>query len=78
MSDLQEIESVADSIREGVGAIISDLSVVGGQLVAIVDKEDIAKLLVFLRDDVNCQFKQLMDVCGVDYPERPKRFEVVY
>ena len=78
MSDLQEIESVAESIRDGMGAIVKDLSVVGDQLVAIVEKEDIAKLLVFLRDDVNCQFKQLMDICGVDYPERPQRFEVVY
>ena len=78
MSDLQEIESVAESIRDGMGAIVKDLSVVGDQLVAIVEKEDIAKFLVFLRDDVNCQFKQLMDICGVDYPERPQRFEVVY
>ena len=78
MSDLQEIESVADSIRDGIGAIVQDLSVVGDQLVAIVETEDIAKLLVFLRDDVNCQFKQLMDICGVDYPERRQRFEVVY
>ena len=78
MSDLQEIESVAESIRDGMGAIVTDLSIVGDKLVAIVDREDIAKLLVFLRDDVNCQFKQLMDICGVDYPERPKRFEVVY
>ena len=78
MSDLQEIESVAESIRDGIGAIVKDLSIVKDQLVAIVEKEDIAKLLVFLRDDVNCQFKQLMDICGVDYPERPQRFEVVY
>ena len=78
MSDLQEIESVAESIRDGIGAIVKDLSIVGDQLVAIVEKEDIAKLLVFLREDVNCQFKQLMDICGVDYPERPQRFEVVY
>ena len=78
MSDLQEIESVAESIRDGIGAIVKDLSIVGDQLVAIVEKEDIAKLLIFLRDDVNCQFKQLMDICGVDYPERPQRFEVVY
>ena len=78
MSDLQEIESVAESIRDGMGAIVTDLSIVGDQLVAIVEKEDIAKFLVFLRDDVNCQFKQLMDICGVDYPERPQRFEVVY
>ena len=78
MSDLQEIESVAESIRDGMGAIVKDLYIVGDQLVAIVEKEDIAKLLVFLRDDVNCQFKQLMDICGVDYPERHQRFEVVY
>ena len=78
MSDLQEIESVAESIRDGMGAIVTDLSIVGDKLVAIAEKEDIAKLLVFLRDDVNCQFKQLMDICGVDYPERPQRFEVVY
>ena len=78
MSDLQEIESVAESIRDGMVAIVKDLSIVGDKLVAIVDREDIAKLLVFLRDDVNCQFKQLMDICGVDYPERPQRFEVVY
>ena len=78
MSDLHEIESVAESIRDGIGAIVKDLSIVGDQLVAIVEKEDITKLLIFLRDDVNCQFKQLMDICGVDYPERPQRFEVVY
>ena len=78
MSDLQEIEGVAESIRDGIGAIVKDLSIVGDELVAIVEKEDIVKLLIFLRDDVNCQFKQLMDICGVDYPERPQRFEVVY
>ena len=31
-----------------------------------------------MRDDVNCQFKQLIDLCGADYPEREARFEVVY
>ena len=34
-------------------------------------------LLAFLRDDPKCQFRQLIDVCGVDHPERPARFEVV-
>ena len=35
-------------------------------------------LLTFLRDDPKCQFKQLIDICGVDWPEREKRFDVVY
>ena len=40
--------------------------------------EDIITLLTFLRDDVRCQCKQLVDICGVDYLEKEKRFELVY
>ncbi len=36
---------------------------------------DIAK---FLRDDRQCLFRLLIDICGVDYPQRAQRFEVVY
>lgn len=49
-----------------------------GELVILARRDAIVRVLKFLRDDVNCQFKQLMDVCGVDYPERENRFEVVY
>ena len=35
-------------------------------------------MLLFLRDHTNCQFKVLIDICGVDYPEKEARFEVVY
>lgn len=48
------------------------------ELTVTVRRETIGKVLKFLRDDVNCQFKQLMDVCGVDYPGRDNRFDVVY
>ena len=48
------------------------------ELIVTAHKGAIVKVLTFLRDDVNCQFKQLVDVCGVDYPERERRFEVVY
>ena len=42
------------------------------------ERAAIVKVLTFLRDDVNCQFKLLMELCGVDYPERENRFDVVY
>ena len=48
------------------------------ELCLTAKRDAIVKVLMFLRDDVNCQFKQLVDVCGVDYPEREPRFEVVY
>ncbi len=58
-------------------AVIS-VGVDGGELTIHVVREAIARVLTFLRDDVNTKFAQLMDICGVDYPEREERFEVVY
>ncbi len=40
--------------------------------------EHLVPLMYFLRDHVNTQFKCLVDVTAVDFPERPARFEVVY
>ncbi len=39
---------------------------------------DIARVLTYLRDEPDLRFAQLVDLCAVDYPERPSRFEVVY
>ena len=49
-----------------------------GELTVTIRKEAIEKVLTFLRDDAACQFKQLIDICGVDYPKRDPRFDVVY
>lgn len=51
---------------------------VNGEMIVHADGAQIVPLLTFLRDDSECAFKQLVDVAGVDYPEREKRFEVVY
>ena len=49
-----------------------------GELILTVNQNSIVRVLNFLRDDSACQFKVLIDICGVDYPERNPRFEVVY
>jgi NADH-quinone oxidoreductase subunit C len=38
----------------------------------------VLEVLAFLKRDVQCQFVCLIDICGVDYPSRDKRFDVVY
>lgn len=48
------------------------------ELMLMVRADMVVRALTFLRDDANCQFKQLVDLCGVDYPEREQRFDVVY
>ncbi len=59
-------------------AAIRSVSVIGGEVVVEADRDLIPRLLTFLRDDVNCRFSLLMDVCGVDHPGRKPRFDVVY
>lgn len=48
------------------------------ELMLHVSQESLVALLTYLRDDSECLFTQLVDICGVDYPERQKRFDVVY
>jgi NADH-quinone oxidoreductase subunit C len=57
---------------------ITSTELVLDELVVHARAPGLVKVMTFLRDDVNCQFKQLMDVCGVDYPEDEQRLEVVY
>lgn len=52
--------------------------VISGELTIRVRADQIVRVLKFLRDDSQCQFKQLIDICGVDYPQREARFDVVY
>lgn len=49
-----------------------------GEQTLTVARGDIVEVLTYLRDDPKCQFVVLIDICGVDYPEREQRFEVVY
>ena len=48
------------------------------ELTIIIDKSNLIKIISFLKEDKDFQFKQLIDICGVDYPNRLERFEIVY
>jgi NADH-quinone oxidoreductase subunit C len=49
-----------------------------GELTLTVARDKVIETLTFLRDDPKCQFEVLIDICGVDYPGREHRFDVVY
>lgn len=52
--------------------------VVRGDLVAVVKRQSIVKVMTALRDDPKLAFTQLIDATAVDYPQRAERFDVVY
>jgi len=73
--DLQELR---EYITDQIGDDILESSVQLAELELTVRRDSISGVLVFLRDDVNCQFKQLVDICGVDFPDQEERFCIVY
>ena len=57
---------------------ISHVAVELGELVVHTDVASMIYVLTTLRDHEDFAFEQMMDLCGVDWPERPLRFDVVY
>ena len=57
---------------------IVSTEVTHGELTPQVQRDGIVKLLTFLRDDSQCRFETLVDICACDYPMAAERFEVVY
>ena len=57
---------------------IIDWDVAHGELNLDVAPANILGLVDFLKSDSACNFSTLVDITGVDYPDRPKRFDVVY
>ena len=77
-SHIQSLSDLGGTIASQLGASITSIEIINRELVLHAERAAIVKVLTFLRDDVNCQFKLLMELCGVDYPERENRFDVVY
>lgn len=74
----ESLTDVAEHVAEELGDAIISHEVIKGEVILTAKREEICAVLQFLRDDAECQFKMLISLCGVDYPDREKRFEVVY
>ncbi len=72
------LQELGEYIAAALPQEIVETSVGLDELSVLAQRGAVVEVLTFLRDDVSCQFRQLLDVCGVDYPEREPRFEVVY
>ena len=70
---------VADLVQE-VAALpgVRGVRVEKGEVVADAERGSLPALMTTLRDEPRFSFEQVMDICGVDWPERAERFDVVY
>ncbi|RIJ15736.1 NADH-quinone oxidoreductase subunit C [Henriciella mobilis] len=74
------LNDLGDHIRssEAVADLVKRYEVKHGELTVYAERDGIVKLAKFLKDDNQCVFETLIDICGVDWPERSQRFDVVY
>lgn len=74
----EKLHSYGSYLIQCLPKYIQQFSVLKDELTLYVPPSGVVPVLTFLRDHSQCQYKACMDITGVDFPERDKRFEVVY
>src|SRR5208283_2077974 len=72
------LQELGDHLAASLPGDVLKHEIALGELMVLVKRDSIVRALEFLRDDPDCRFAQMTDICGVDFPDRGERFEVVY
>ncbi|MGH1417390.1 MAG: NADH-quinone oxidoreductase subunit C [Hyphomicrobiaceae bacterium] len=72
------VSELGEYISVKMATACRGVDVAFGELTLHVDRDAIVQVMKFLRDDARCRFEVLIDLCGVDYPGRQARFDLVY
>jgi len=78
MKAMVDLSYMGAYIKKSLAEDIDRWEIKNSELTIYVKSAVLVKVISFLRDDNRCLYNQLMDICGVDYPERTCRFEVIY
>jgi NADH-quinone oxidoreductase subunit C len=73
-----DLAALHNTVTTVLGDAVAGGAVSFGDVSIDVSRDRIVEVLKQLRDDPKCRFEVLIDICGVDYPERAERFDVVY
>jgi NADH-quinone oxidoreductase subunit C len=74
----ETLRDLAEYIAATRADAIDEWTIARSELTITVAANEIVPFVRFLRDDARLAFVSLIDVCGVDWPQREKRFDVVY
>ena len=78
MTETAKLTALAEAAKSALGDAVLDVKFTVGELTLMVARAKLPAVLTYLRDEPECLFKTLIDISGVDFPQRPERFEVVY
>ena len=74
----QALKDLGEHISSRIGGMLESWHVTHGELTLLALRDQIVPVVKFLRDDAHCKFEVFVDICGVDWPARAERFDVVY
>jgi NADH-quinone oxidoreductase subunit C len=74
----ESLQDLGEHIAAKLGSAVTGTKLAYDELTVEANADNIISVLTFLRDDEDCGFVCFTDICGADYPEREKRFDVVY
>ena len=74
----ETLSELGTHVAASLGSAIVSWSIEFGELTLIAETNRIVEVIGFLQSDPTCQFVNLTDICGVDWPSRKDRFDVVY
>ena len=75
MKNLIDLEK---KINSELGTKINTSEIKHNQIYLEIDSEDLIDVVLFVKTNKDTKFRQLIDITVVDYPERSKRFKIVY
>lgn len=79
MAERSALHELGATIASAAGPAVVEVFVERGvELVLRAERAMLVPLMAMLRDDPRFAYEQVMDICGVDWPGRAERFEVVY
>jgi NADH-quinone oxidoreductase subunit C len=75
---MADLAALGQKLSDALTGAIRAHRVVLGELTLEAEPAELVRVMHHLRDDPSCEFKILVDICGVDWPQRSKRFDVIY
>jgi NADH-quinone oxidoreductase subunit C len=74
----ERLNQLGQAVAAELAGAVAGYTVAFGELTVAANAADIGRVLAFLRDDPRCQFACIIDITAVDWPQREKRFDLVY
>ena len=75
---LENLKKIEKIINSELASKVQQSVIINEELTVEVNVNDLIEVVQFLKSNDKCKFRQLIDIAGVDYPEKDKRFQLVY